>query len=117
MARFQRKVEGVVYRALDLKLNRDVAVRAFPAEVAADPEPKRRFVQEARAAAALEHPRPGFGDRSPEVRGGELRASRGSPGDGRQTFWRARRCLSFPTATRRHLSHHVPPVYGPCWQA
>jgi len=47
---------GVVYRALDLKLNREVALKVLPAELVADEERKARFIQEARAAAALYHP-------------------------------------------------------------
>ena len=47
---------GIVYRALDVKLNREVALKVLPPELVADPERKRRFVQEAQAAAALEHP-------------------------------------------------------------
>jgi serine/threonine-protein kinase len=47
---------GVVYRARDTRLNRDVAIKVLPADLVADPERKRRFVQEAQAAAALNHP-------------------------------------------------------------
>jgi len=47
---------GIVYRALDLKLNREVALKLLPQELMADSERKRRFIQEARAAAALDHP-------------------------------------------------------------
>jgi serine/threonine protein kinase/tetratricopeptide (TPR) repeat protein len=47
---------GVVYRALDVKLHREVALKILPPELVSDPERRRRFVQEARAAAALEHP-------------------------------------------------------------
>lgn len=47
---------GVVYRALDLKLNREVALKVLPPELVADPERKRRFIQEAQAAAGLDHP-------------------------------------------------------------
>ncbi|MGH9390102.1 MAG: protein kinase domain-containing protein, partial [Vicinamibacteria bacterium] len=47
---------GIVYRALDLKLNREVAVKVLPSELVADSDRRRRFVQEAQAAAALNHP-------------------------------------------------------------
>jgi tRNA A-37 threonylcarbamoyl transferase component Bud32/pimeloyl-ACP methyl ester carboxylesterase len=47
---------GVVYRALDLKLNREVALKVLRPELVADRERKQRFVQEAQAAAALKHP-------------------------------------------------------------
>jgi eukaryotic-like serine/threonine-protein kinase len=47
---------GEVYRALDLRLGRDVAIKVLPAFVAADPNRLRRFEQEARAAGALSHP-------------------------------------------------------------
>ena len=47
---------GEVYLAQDTKLDRKVALKILPAEVAADQERMRRFVQEAKAAAALNHP-------------------------------------------------------------
>jgi Tol biopolymer transport system component/predicted Ser/Thr protein kinase len=47
---------GVVYRALDTRLNRPVAIKVLPPEAVADPARKKRFVQEARAASALNHP-------------------------------------------------------------
>ncbi|HXV59928.1 MAG TPA: protein kinase, partial [Vicinamibacteria bacterium] len=47
---------GIVYRAVDTKLDREVAIKVLPPELVADPERKRRFVQEAKAAAALHHP-------------------------------------------------------------
>ena len=47
---------GEVYRARDPRLGRDVAIKVLPAAFSADPERLRRFEQEARAAAALNHP-------------------------------------------------------------
>jgi Tol biopolymer transport system component len=47
---------GEVYRARDTRLGREVAVKVLPSAYSADPERMRRFEQEARAAAALNHP-------------------------------------------------------------
>lgn len=47
---------GEVYRARDVKLNRDVAVKVLPAAYSADSDRLRRFEQEAQAAGALNHP-------------------------------------------------------------
>ncbi|MEE9230987.1 MAG: serine/threonine-protein kinase, partial [Acidobacteriota bacterium] len=47
---------GVVYKALDTKLNRHVAVKVLPPELTADPERRLRFQREAQTAAALDHP-------------------------------------------------------------
>jgi len=47
---------GVVYRAHDERLDRDVAVKVLPEEVAGDPIRLRRFEREAKAVAALSHP-------------------------------------------------------------
>jgi serine/threonine protein kinase len=47
---------GDVYRAFDSRLGREVAVKVLPAAYSADPDRLRRFEQEARAAAALNHP-------------------------------------------------------------
>src|SRR4030095_6170473 len=47
---------GVVYKAHDTHLDRTVAIKVLPHEKVADPERKQRFVQEAKAASALNHP-------------------------------------------------------------
>ena len=47
---------GVVYKARDTHLDRFVAIKVLPAEKVADPERRHRFVQEAKAASALNHP-------------------------------------------------------------
>ena len=47
---------GEVYRARDLRLGREVALKVLPAWCAGDPERLQRFEQEARATGALNHP-------------------------------------------------------------
>ena len=47
---------GIVYRALDAHLDRTVAIKVLRPEAVADPERKWRFVREAKAASALNHP-------------------------------------------------------------
>ncbi|HKT89527.1 MAG TPA: protein kinase [Candidatus Sulfotelmatobacter sp.] len=46
---------GVVYKALDLKLNRTVALKFLPSDLNIGPKDKERFLQEARTASALDH--------------------------------------------------------------
>jgi serine/threonine protein kinase/sugar lactone lactonase YvrE len=47
---------GVVYKARDTHLDRLVAIKVLPPDKVADPVRKQRFVQEAKAASALNHP-------------------------------------------------------------
>src|SRR5436853_5156738 len=47
---------GEVYLAHDMQLDRTLALKTLPADVAASADRMRRFTQEAKAAAALSHP-------------------------------------------------------------
>ena len=47
---------GEVYRATDTSLNREVAVKVLPSDVARDPERLARFRREAQLLASLNHP-------------------------------------------------------------
>jgi tetratricopeptide (TPR) repeat protein len=63
---------GVVYRAIDLKLKRTVALKLLPAELTPAAEERRRFLREARAWRALEHPNIGVVHSVEETADGRL---------------------------------------------
>ncbi len=56
LAQVGRGGMGVVYKAQDIRLKRTVALKFLPHELTKEKESKKRFVQEAQAAAAMEHP-------------------------------------------------------------
>ena len=47
---------GEIYKALDTRLNRTVAIKVLPSAKSGDPDRRRRFLQEAQAASGLNHP-------------------------------------------------------------
>ena len=50
------QIMGVVYRAQDPRLKRQVAIKLLPPDLTRDETAKQRFLQEAQAASALDHP-------------------------------------------------------------
>jgi len=54
--RIGRGAMGLVYRARDEMMNRDVALKVLTADIEDDPDTRARFLREAEAAASLSHP-------------------------------------------------------------
>ena len=50
---------GVVYRALDTRLGREVAIKVLPPDLVTDPDRRHRFIREAQTASRIEHPHVG----------------------------------------------------------
>ena len=63
---------GVVYKAKDTKLGRTVALKFLAPQLTSDPDLKKRFVQEAKAASALDHPNIGVVHDINETQDGRL---------------------------------------------
>jgi serine/threonine protein kinase/Flp pilus assembly protein TadD len=47
---------GVVYKSEDIRLRRNVSLKFLPSDLTRNPDAKERFIQEARAASAMDHP-------------------------------------------------------------
>jgi hypothetical protein len=77
---------GEVYRARDTRLGRDVALKVLAADCSGDPDRLRRFEQEARILAGLNHPNIHLGRQAAGAvaRVRRLGADRGREGDGRE---------------------------------
>jgi formylglycine-generating enzyme required for sulfatase activity/dienelactone hydrolase/predicted Ser/Thr protein kinase len=60
---------GIVYRARDLRLHREIALKVLPPDMVSDTSRRKRFLVEARAAAALSHPNIGVVHDIDEVEG------------------------------------------------
>jgi len=112
---------GEVYRARDSRLGREVAIKVLPAERMADENRRQRFVHEARAASALNHPNivtiheiesaDGIDFIVMEYVPGKSLLAHPAPGDARMTPLRA----GLPTGDRSRSSAFepaVPPDYG-----
>jgi TolB-like protein/Flp pilus assembly protein TadD len=63
---------GEVYRARDVRLHREVALKFLPPHLTKDPDANKRFVREARAASALEHSNIGIVHEIDETEDGQL---------------------------------------------
>src|SRR3972149_1415061 len=84
---------GIVYRARDTKLDREVALKVLPPDLLRDERRKRRFVTEAKAAAKMQDPAMAVAhelDAAPPGDAPGAALSRARRGDRRGPFERAR---------------------------
>ena len=107
---------GEVYRARDTRLDRTVAIKVLPAEIAGDSQARERFEREARAVAALESPahlhaarhRPARGRRRERGRlpGAGASGGRDAGGAAREGSApaRSRRCAARARSPRRSIA-------------
>ena len=64
---------GEVYRARDIKLDRDVALKVLPEAFTSDPDRRARFEREAKVLASLNHPNIGHIYGLEEAEGGNFK--------------------------------------------
>ncbi len=109
---------GEVYLARDSRLDRTVALKILPGELAADPERMQRFAREAKAASALNHPNVATIYDVGESDGirfivmehveGETIAAENRPSDGTVGSCRYRRAGRGRVGRRSRQGHHAP---------
>ena len=96
---------GVVYRAVDERLQRTVALKLLAQELLDDEEARKRFLREARAAAALDHPNAGAVYEAGEADGHLYIAMPLYEGEGLDRRLARERRLSVALSNRPHRGH------------
>ncbi len=90
---------GIVFRARDLRLERDVAVKVLNAKMLADPTGRRRFRREALVLSKLNHPNVELVYEFPEDAGIDYIVMEYVPGTSLDIVCRAARCPSAKSST------------------